>query len=196
MALRAFGKLAVQGAIWNAAKQVGPLGVDYIPTIRLAEYLTSRGLNATVIQLKNARLQLQTLAQADLVAILAQRKTFDSNEGHFTVLVSATAEHVKIHDPLIGPNVTYTLDEMTSLLTPADGVNEILPNIVLVLTKGSPPTRDPCVNCGAAIPTTVACACCDDPMIIAHHVAVGCLDANCAGRLATAMICSRCGMHQ
>jgi len=190
MVLRSFKKMAKQGPIWAQLREAGPLGKQHIRSISVARYLTMRKLVTTVIRVKDVPKAVRTIAATELRTILVHHREAGSNEGHFTVLLSATDDDVVVHDPFVGPSRRIRFAELEQLMTPSAAGDEISPRIFITVSEHA--AHGLCHRCATPLPTMIKCRECGLENAVADPSCLGCVEAACEERLFECVICQHC----
>jgi hypothetical protein len=160
-------------------------------TYLLAQDALARGLSAMVLRARDPMRILRASQDRPLRLILNHRQRPDSPLGHFTVLVGLKKDHVILHDPQIGPDVSVPIGQLLELWQPLVTPSEVTGN-VLVALGSEPEPETSCSTCGAEVPGTLGCPVCRRLVAIQPWSVLGCVNPNCANRTWETLFCPYC----
>jgi hypothetical protein len=191
MAYRSLGLKCSQDEIWSRIALGAVDGQRSVRTSRLAADALGRRLSALTLQARDPWTALRRGADHGLRMILNQRGVAGSASGHFTVLVAIDERTAVLHDPELGPDRQLGRSTLLSLWSGDLGHPEITGNVFVALAA-SPAKTPACSVCWAPIPTSIACPQCQTVIVLEPAVALGCVDASCAGRSWSKIFCPEC----
>ncbi|WP_193370100.1 papain-like cysteine protease family protein [Pelagibius marinus] len=193
-----FDVARTQGQIWDDRKKPRTNGYDelVIPTVSVALDAQEQGLQAIAF---GARDLIASLKQCDEAAIpavipgsLKPSKNF-RNLGHFRLFLGFEPPRfnkVRLHDPLHGENKLLTIAMLRSLTSTKDG-GEIFGNW-LVAVSNTDKAPHSCATCGSQIAETIACENCGYILTLDLPQLLGCMSADCTGRMWVGIGCPSC----
>ncbi|MCS6860606.1 MAG: phytochelatin synthase family protein [Abditibacteriales bacterium] len=197
MIYRSFGLGGSQAEIWREVATPAPKRRWFFrqrwftQTHRLCAHALRCGLCAVTVRAKDPLRVLRLCCERSIRVILNHRQSLKSDEGHFTVLVDVTEENVVCHDPLKGPSLPFSHNDLLSLWMPRGKYCEITGRILIALTA-APSGKTSCAVCGAPIPNTVPCPRCAAEIPLQPTDVLGCVQETCPERLWEKVVCPHC----
>jgi len=191
MVYRSFGKEVPQQEIWPKISKVNRFGSLAAHTHLMVQDALDRGFAALAIQAKHPLQVLLLCRDNGFRAILNHRATEDAPAGHYSVLVDINPERVILHDPYFGPSRRFSNVQLLELWQPRFASEEIVGNVLIAIAD-QPVAVPPCPMCGVAIPPSVDCPKCHQPVPLQPASLLGCMGAGCLARMWNYLCCRSC----
>jgi hypothetical protein len=191
MVYRSFGMSCSQAELGARLTSPGAPGNMGARTYLLAEDALTSGYSAIVMRARDPLATLKACHNRSLRVILNHRPRPESPNGHFTVLVDFTRDHVVVHDPLAGPNTHILHSDLLNLWQPLGGGSEITGNVLVVVAKERR-SAAPCSSCGSNMLDSIACPVCAQLIPLRPASALGCMNASCPERAWETVFCPHC----
>jgi ABC-type bacteriocin/lantibiotic exporter with double-glycine peptidase domain len=187
MVYRALGRGISQDEIWSRVGRQEGTGRWASPTYKLCQDALRQGLTGLVLQARSPGWRLLEVCQRhDLFAIVQHRFNAQQGRGHFSVLVSCSADRVILHDPQQGPDQAYAPDAFQQLWA-----RQHTGHILVVLADGNRPVPT-CTICGQPPVAEKTCPRCQQVIRLEPAAALGCADLACPAALWARVFCPHC----
>jgi len=191
MVYRCFGKDVAPAQIWPAIGKQNPFGSFASTTHLMAQDALRRGFAAVAVQTRHPLQALKLCRDSGIRVILNHRLKSDVPTGHYSVLVDIDDRSVVLHDPLFGPSRRLPHAELLALWQRRFSSSEILGNVMIGIAA-SPPAESACPLCHTAIPPSVKCPRCHEPVCLRPTAPLGCMSRACAERVWNYLCCPSC----
>jgi hypothetical protein len=191
MVYQSLGKPATQADLWPKISKYNRFGSLTAASHRIAQVALDEGFVALAIQARYPLQALRTCRDNGIRAILNHRLKEDVPTGHFSVLVDVDDEAAILHDPYFGPSRRVPHAELIDLWNPRYLNAEITGNVLIGIAPPQEPAAS-CRICGTAIPASIDCPNCKNPVPLQPAVLLGCVGAGCAARLWNYICCPAC----
>ncbi|MFK7768199.1 MAG: C39 family peptidase [Mariniblastus sp.] len=190
MAYRKCGLNASQEEIWKSVAHCYN-GYYRAHTHHLAQDAIARGLSAAIIQTHKPWETLEACWRNNISVVVNHRLNHDSNEGHYSLFAGFREDQVRLHDPLLGPNVEMTREQMQKLWLPSSPDSEIAGNVLIAISDRD---SEPAVwsHCNQIFEDAVVCSNCNHNVSLKPVHSLGCTQENCKQRLWWRIFCPSC----
>lgn len=190
MVYRSFQLTCSQSEVWSAIARPGAGGQHCARTHLLARAALERGLAALVVQPRDPWRALQSCAAHGIRVILNHRQTEHPAAGHYSVLVAVAEDHLRLHDPRLGPDQYLPRAEFLRLWAPIRGRSEITGHVFVAVAESPGPWQ--CPRCQASLFGSQRCTGCGQVFPLQPSAALGCADSACSERLWSRLFCPYC----
>jgi hypothetical protein len=190
MAAESLGVPCSQREVWPRVSESSGRG-RRAKTYLLGREARRLGLAALVLQASDPWRALVRCHDEGLRVILNHRVAAHAGAGHYSVLASADAGLVMLHDPRVGPHRKVGREEFLRLWQPGSHRPEIAGNVLVALAR-DPPAAPACPTCGGTVPASVGCPHCGHVFSVAPAAALGCGAAPCPARVWNCIFCPGC----
>lgn len=191
MVYRSLGLDCAQEEVWPNVARPGAGGRRTARSYLLGADAQRRGLEAVTLKARSPWPALERCHRHGLRVILVHRITPQAGSGHCTVLVDVNDTEVVLHDPLLGPSRTLTRHELLLLWSAGWSSVDLAGQILVAIGRPDDGGAD-CPQCGTAIPATVPCRRCRQPVPLRPAAALGCVAAACRERVWEYIYCPGC----
>jgi hypothetical protein len=191
MVYRSYAKSVAQAEVWPHIAKHNRFGSLTAATHLITKDALKRGFAALAIQTANPLMVLRRCQDHGIRVILNHRLQEEVATGHYTVLVDIDDDSVLLHDPYYGPSRHVAHANLLDLWRPRYLNAEIAGNVLIgIAPEGE--ALPACSLCGAAIPPHVSCPRCGEAVPLQPAALLGCLGAECPGRMWRHIYCPFC----
>lgn len=160
-------------------------------THHMAADALKRGLVAVIMQTHQPWRLLEQCYRNNISVVINHRIHSTTDEGHYSLLTGISYESVTIHDPLVGPNCQYDLNEFQTLWLPKSVSSEIAGNVLIAIARRD---EQPSIwsHCNNPFEEALRCQNCQFPIPLKPARALGCWKQDCRERFWWKLFCPRC----